>query len=58
MPEPKRESVAAELRRTLEALEQAEARDRQMEQDVQAGKLDKLAEQVRADIQAGRTRPL
>jgi hypothetical protein len=32
--------------------------DRQLEQDVAAGKLDKLADQALADHAAGRTRPL
>ncbi|MEX0344432.1 MAG: hypothetical protein AB3N20_05885 [Rhizobiaceae bacterium] len=37
---------------------QAEAWDRQIEEDAKAGKLDKLAEQALADRRAGRTRPL
>lgn len=32
--------------------------DRQFEEDVKAGKLDKLAEQALAHLDAGRTRPL
>ena len=41
----------------FEAL-QADMWDRQMEADVKAGRLDKLAEQALADHRAGRTRPL
>jgi len=36
----------------------AEEWDRQIEADVRAGKLDKLAEAALADHKAGRTRPL
>lgn len=32
--------------------------DRQLEEDVAAGKLDRLAEEALADLEAGRTRPL
>lgn len=32
--------------------------DQQIEADVKAGKLDKLLEEVRAEIKAGRTSPL
>jgi hypothetical protein len=32
--------------------------DQQMEADVKAGRLDKLAEQARKDIAEGKTRPL
>ena len=32
--------------------------DRQLEEDVEAGKLDRLAEGALADFEAGRTRPL
>lgn len=32
--------------------------DRQLEQDIEAGKLDKLADQALADFDAGRTRSL
>lgn len=31
--------------------------DRQLEADVEAGRLDKLAEEALADLDAGRTRP-
>jgi hypothetical protein len=31
--------------------------DRQIEQDIRAGKLDKLAQEAIADLKAGRTRP-
>lgn len=41
----------------FEAL-QADLWDRQIETDVRAGRLDKLAEQALADHRAGRTRPL
>ncbi|TPK68737.1 MULTISPECIES: iron-containing alcohol dehydrogenase [unclassified Mesorhizobium] len=41
----------------FEAL-QADLWDRQIEADVRAGRLDKLAEQALADHRAGRTRPL
>ncbi len=36
----------------------AEAWDRQFEQDVAAGRLDALADEALADLRAGRTRPL
>ena len=36
----------------------AQAWDRQFEQDIAAGKLDKLAEQARAEYAAGRCKPL
>lgn len=36
----------------------AEAWDRQIEADAQAGKLERLAQQALADHQAGRSRPL
>lgn len=32
--------------------------DRQLENDVEAGKLDRFADQALADLAAGRTRPL
>ena len=50
----------AELARFSEWFEefQAEAWDRQLEKDVAAGKLDKLAEQANADFEAGRCKPL
>lgn len=32
--------------------------DRQLEMDAKAGKLDRLADQALADLDAGRTRPL
>ena len=37
---------------------QADAWDRQLEKDVAAGKLDKLAEQANTDFEAGRCKPL
>lgn len=37
---------------------EGDAWDRQIEADVRAGKLDWLAEEVKDDIAAGRTRPL
>lgn len=37
---------------------QAERWDRQIEKDVAAGRLDKLAEEALAEFKAGRTRPL
>lgn len=37
---------------------QFERWDRRLEQDVEAGKLDRLADQALADFDAGRTRPL
>ena len=36
----------------------AEAWDRQFEEDVESGKLDRLAEQALKDLQEGRCRPL
>lgn len=36
----------------------AEAWDRQLEEDVAAGRLDKLGEEAIADLRDGRTRPL
>lgn len=49
-----------ELRKLGEWLDALRARrwDRQIEADAKAGKLDKLAEQALADLDAGRTRPL
>ena len=58
------ESVAAlsdaELKRFASwfADYQWERWDRQLEHDVEASKLDKLADQALADFDAGRTRPL
>jgi len=58
------ESVAAlsdaELKRFASwfADYQWERWDHQLEQHVEAGKLDKLADQALADFDAGRTRPL
>jgi len=46
-----------ELGRWLDEL-RARRWDRQFEEDVQAGKLDKLGEQALAHLDAGRTRPL
>jgi hypothetical protein len=40
------------------AVFRAEQWDRQIEEDVKAGRLDKLAEEALADHRAGRTRPL
>ena len=37
---------------------QAERWDRQIEEDAKAGRLDKLAAEAKAEIAAGRTRPL
>ncbi len=36
----------------------AQAWDKQIEQDIMAGKLDTLAEQARAEYRAGRCKPL
>jgi hypothetical protein len=36
----------------------ADAWDRQIERDIAAGKLDKLAEEARADHAAGKSKPL
>ncbi|MFZ0547826.1 MAG: hypothetical protein WAM60_20440 [Candidatus Promineifilaceae bacterium] len=36
----------------------AERWDEQLEEDIEAGKLDKLIEEVRADLRAGRIRPI
>lgn len=36
----------------------AERWDRQFEEDVKAGRLDKFADEALADLRAGRTRPL
>lgn len=49
-----------ELRALSEWLEELRARrwDRQIEEDAKAGKLDRLADQALADLDAGRTRPL
>ena len=50
----------AELKRfaTWFADYQWERWDRQLEKDVEAGKLDHLADEALADLAAGRTRPL
>ncbi len=50
----------AELEAWLGVQEEEASRkwDAQIERDINAGKLDGLAAQVRADIAAGRTRPL
>lgn len=37
---------------------QAERWDKQIEEDVAAGRLDKLAEEALAELKVGRTRPL
>ncbi|AWC22998.1 hypothetical protein WHT83_21445 [Aminobacter sp. P9b] len=37
---------------------QAERWDRQIEEDVAAGKLDRFAEEALAELKSGRTRPL
>ena len=54
------ELAPAELAKFSEWFEefQAEAWDRQLENDVAAGKLEKLAEQANTDFEAGRCRPL
>lgn len=54
------ELAPAELVKFSEWFEefQAEAWDRQLEKDVAAGKLEKLAEQANTDFEAGRCRPL
>jgi hypothetical protein len=50
----------ADLRKLLAWLAKyrEEAWDRQIEEDIKAGRLDALAEEVLADHHAGRTRPL
>jgi hypothetical protein len=59
-----RESVETlsdnELRKLGEWLDELRAQrwDRQFEEDAKAGRLDKLADQALADLDAGRTRPL
>lgn len=54
-----REEVAElEVWLSLEQESQARAWDEQIEGDIEDGKLDHPAAQVRADIAAGRTRPL
>lgn len=49
-----------ELRALGEWLDELRAQrwDRQIEEDAKAGRLDKLAEQALADLDAGRIRPL
>jgi hypothetical protein len=65
-------SKVAKIEQEVEALSQAElaefrawfleydwaAWDRQLERDVQAGRLDDLAEKARRDHAAGKTKPL
>ena len=53
LPVKKARAVASWLQDYLDA-----QWDRQIEQDVAAGKLDKLAEQALAHHRAGRTKPL
>ena len=36
----------------------AERWDEELEEDIEAGKLDKLIEEARADFRAGKTRPM
>ena len=51
---------AAELKRFAAWFDELrwERWDRQLEMDAKAGKLDRLADQALADLDAGRTRPL
>ncbi len=54
LPEKEREIVATAL---LKAWDE-QAWDRQIEKDLEDGKLDFLIEEVKADIEAGRVQPL
>jgi len=54
LPDAKREAMAAAL---LEEMN-AQNWDRQIEEDFEAGKLDHLIDEAKAEIDSGRTKPL